>query len=92
MREFALLRLTTRSVCGEQFRTRTVVLILKYGDRLSYVSMVASFASFGTLETNRNVPEVPLWLPRSAGEPPRSAASQCIDSLRSYRAARACSR
>ena len=47
-----------------------VVLILKYGDRLSYVSMVASFASFGTLETNRNVPEVPPCLPRSAGEPP----------------------
>jgi hypothetical protein len=54
----------------EPFRTLLVALILKYGDRLSYVSMVASFASFGTLETNRNVPEVPPWLPRSAGEPP----------------------
>ena len=54
----------------EPFQPALVVLILKYGDRLSYVSMVASFASFGTLETNRNVPEVPKCLPRSAGEPP----------------------
>ncbi len=65
-----------------------VVLILKYGDRLSYVSMVASFASFGTLETNRNVPEVPIWLPRSAGEPavpqPPNALRSCLLASRTH--------
>jgi hypothetical protein len=41
--------------------------------------MVASFASFGTLEINRNVPEAPPCLPRSAGE---SSVPQSPNALR----------